>query len=74
MLNQLFKQSAGFPWGVRASAFLSMGLLAISTCLMKVHPSVKKGQQIELDLKPVLVKVLKDFPFMLSVCRSVDAS
>jgi MFS family permease len=38
MLNQLFHNpSIGFAWGVRAAAFLTSGLLAISCLLMKTR-------------------------------------
>lgn len=70
MLNQLFKTSAGFAWGVRASAFLTMALLSLSICIMKTRPSVtNKSDSVNLDLKLNLVICLTDFPFMLSICR-----
>ncbi|KZT05812.1 MFS general substrate transporter [Laetiporus sulphureus 93-53] len=44
MLNQLIHGSAGFAWGVRASAFLTLGLLAIANCLMTTRlPGRKDG-------------------------------
>ncbi|KZT05783.1 MFS general substrate transporter [Laetiporus sulphureus 93-53] len=44
MLNQLIHGSAGFAWGVRASAFMTLGLLAIANCLMTTRlPERKDG-------------------------------
>ncbi|KAF4568235.1 hypothetical protein EYR36_010244 [Pleurotus pulmonarius] len=61
MLNQLFKSSVGFEWGVRASAFLVLGLLVIANLLINDNPSVKEDGE-----KPVLKNILTDIPFMLS--------
>ncbi|KXN80861.1 Riboflavin transporter MCH5 [Leucoagaricus sp. SymC.cos] len=38
MLNQLFKGSAGFQWGVHASAFIVLGMLIFANLLMKAKP------------------------------------
>ena len=70
MLNQLFKSSAGFAWGVRATAFLSMGLLFISNCVMTTRPPRDKaGAVTKPDQKANLMKCLRDVPFMTCVFR-----
>ncbi|KAG9217882.1 hypothetical protein CCMSSC00406_0005252 [Pleurotus cornucopiae] len=61
MLNRLFQSSVGFEWGVRASAFVVLGLLIMANLLMSDNPSVKGGGE-----KPVLKNILTDIPFMLS--------
>ncbi|KAF9494658.1 MFS general substrate transporter [Pleurotus eryngii] len=61
MLNQLFKSSVGFEWGVRASAFVVFGLLVVANFLISDNPSVKEDGE-----KPVLKNILTDIPFMLS--------
>lgn len=69
MLNQLFKSSAGFAWGVRASAFLTMALLFISNCVMTTRPpkSSSSTKPSGSELKMHAMNVLKDFPFMIAV-------
>ncbi|KAF4586380.1 hypothetical protein EYR38_010656 [Pleurotus pulmonarius] len=61
MLNQLFQSSVGFEWGVRASAFVVLGLLVAANLLMSDNPSVKSAGE-----KPVLKNILTDIPFMLT--------
>ncbi|KAF9494660.1 hypothetical protein BDN71DRAFT_974481 [Pleurotus eryngii] len=61
MLNQLFQSSVGFEWGVRASAFVVLGLLVAANPLMNDNPSVKSAGE-----KPVLKNILTDIPFMLT--------
>lgn len=61
MLNQLFKSSVGFEWGVRTSAFVVLGLLVIANLLISDNPSVKEDGE-----KPILKNILTDIPFMLS--------
>ncbi|KAH9919143.1 major facilitator superfamily domain-containing protein, partial [Fomitopsis serialis] len=42
MLNHLFNGSTGFHWGVRASAFLTLGLLVLAQFVMRTRlPSAK---------------------------------
>lgn len=61
MLNHLFKGHAGFPWGVRASAFLVLGLLIPANILMTARPMPK-----ELKRPPPPLKVLlTDIPYVL---------
>ncbi|KIJ65812.1 hypothetical protein HYDPIDRAFT_174676 [Hydnomerulius pinastri MD-312] len=63
MLNQLFKSSAGFQWGVRASAFVVLGLLVIANLLISDNPSVNKHVQS----KPSMRTILTDIPYLLSI-------
>lgn len=69
MLNQLFKGSAGFAWGVRATAFLSMGLLFASNFIMTPRPPRGKGGVDAVDQKANFMKAIRDVPFMILVFR-----
>ncbi|KAF4588819.1 hypothetical protein EYR40_010374 [Pleurotus pulmonarius] len=53
--------SVGFEWGVRASAFVVLGLLVAANLLISDNPSVKSDGE-----KPVLKNILTDIPFMLT--------
>jgi hypothetical protein len=61
LLNNLFNSSVGFAWGVRASAFLTLAMLAGANCLMSAKP---KGDATGLP-KAKLRDILTDKPFML---------
>ncbi|KIM75300.1 hypothetical protein PILCRDRAFT_680559 [Piloderma croceum F 1598] len=61
LLNNLFNSSVGFAWGVRASAFLTLAMLAGANCLMSGKP---KGDATGLP-KAKLRDILTDTPFML---------
>ncbi|GJJ15388.1 hypothetical protein Clacol_009664 [Clathrus columnatus] len=75
MLNQLLHDSVGFAWGVRASAFLTLGLLIIANLIMKDRlPPKKNEQQVKeredtpLSLTPQRspsYEVITDYPFLL---------
>ncbi|KAF8990290.1 major facilitator superfamily domain-containing protein [Cyathus striatus] len=62
MLNQFFKGSVGFAWGIRASAFLSLGFLCIAIVLMKPNPDVLLMEKPKPDVKGILT----DLPYMLA--------
>lgn len=67
MLNHLFHGSVGFAWGVRASAFLNLGLLVAANCLMTPKlPTRNDGPETP---KPNLRDILTDAAFMLAVFR-----
>ena len=67
MLNRLFYGSVGFAWGVRASAFLILGLLSIANLVMspgntapnKVSPATPPHQGMQ--------RILRDMPYVLVV-------
>ncbi|KZT03786.1 MFS general substrate transporter [Laetiporus sulphureus 93-53] len=62
MLNQLFNGRAGFAWGVRATAFLVLGLLAISCCIMKTRlPPAQHQSQISMKA------LVTDTPYAISL-------
>ena len=64
MLNNLFHGSVGFAWGVRASAFLTMGLLIAANLLMSPRPPPKTEQS---DIpKSNLRNIVTDIPYMLA--------
>ncbi|TFK45966.1 MFS general substrate transporter [Heliocybe sulcata] len=72
MLNQLFHSSVGFRWGIRASAFLSLGLLVIANCIMSTRlPSARQQRTSSSGLAQVVTPsingILLDRPFMLAV-------
>ncbi|KAF4568226.1 hypothetical protein EYR36_010235 [Pleurotus pulmonarius] len=60
-LRQTNLSSVGFEWGVRASAFVVLGLLVAANLLISDNPSVKSDGE-----KPVLKNILTDIPFMLT--------
>ncbi|KAJ8516581.1 hypothetical protein ONZ45_g6113 [Pleurotus djamor] len=60
MLNRLFNGSAGFAKGVRASAYLCLGLLVVSNLLMKDNPALKRKRNVQ---HPTDSGILADFPF-----------
>ena len=62
MLNQLFKGSAGFAWGVRASAFVVLGLLVLTNLLMTTNPAVHTQGKPKPDLRGILT----DAPYMIA--------
>ncbi|KAI0728961.1 major facilitator superfamily domain-containing protein [Fomitopsis betulina] len=69
MLNKLINGHTGFAWGVRATAFLNLGLLAIANSVMTTRlPSAKqRGPGPKLDMKAILT----DWPylvFLLGLC------
>lgn len=65
MLNHLFNGSVGFAWGVRAMAFLNMGLLSVANCVMRTRlPSAKERPP---GPKPDVVSILLDWPYMCAV-------
>ena len=62
MHNQLFSGKAGFAWGVRATAFLMLGLLIIAKLLMSTRLPAKHNAP-----KPDVGEVFRHVPFMLAV-------
>ena len=62
MHNQLFSEKAGFAWGVRATAFLMLGLLIIAKLLMSTRLPAKGNAP-----KPNVGEVFRHVPFMLAV-------
>ena len=65
MLNNLLHGSAGFAWGVRASAFLTMGLLALANCLLstRLQNATQRAGPPPINLK----EKLTDLPYMVAV-------
>ena len=62
MLNQLFQTTAGFEWGVRASAFVVLALLLASNLLMTSHPVVRSPDAPKPDMKGIIT----DVPYLLA--------
>ncbi|KAA1479109.1 hypothetical protein DENSPDRAFT_893740 [Dentipellis sp. KUC8613] len=54
MLDQLFHGSAGYAWGVRASAFIVLALLALANVLMTTDPAVSAYKKAKPDIKGFL--------------------
>ncbi|KZT09439.1 MFS general substrate transporter [Laetiporus sulphureus 93-53] len=67
MLNKLFYSSVGYAWGVRASAFLTLGLLTIANFITKTRlPSAKDRPKQHVSFK-LLKELGGDVPYMLAV-------
>ncbi|KAJ8508232.1 hypothetical protein ONZ45_g9467 [Pleurotus djamor] len=64
MLNQLFKSSVGFASGVRASAYVCLGVLVIANMLLNDNPSEEEEERAE---KPSLKEIFTDVPFMILI-------
>lgn len=60
MLNQLFKGSVGFQWGVRASGFVALGMLILANILMSDNPKALKKDKPPLNIRAILT----DAPYM----------
>ncbi|KAF8882584.1 MFS general substrate transporter [Infundibulicybe gibba] len=63
MLNKLFKSSIGFQWGVRASAFIVLGMLFFANLLMTAKPRAKAAERPKVDLKAIMT----DKPYLISI-------
>ncbi|CCM01237.1 uncharacterized protein FIBRA_03285 [Fibroporia radiculosa] len=65
MLNKLFYAKAGFAWGMRASAFLTLGLLIISCCVMRTRlPTGRDGVK---GATPSVKEVFSHVPYSIAV-------
>ncbi|KAF9228324.1 MFS general substrate transporter [Gyrodon lividus] len=67
MLNQLFNGSAGFQWGVRASAFVVLGLLVVANLLMNDNLAVQKRAQPKAPMRTIM----SDVPYLLSILAAI---
>ncbi|KAJ3572737.1 hypothetical protein NP233_g2893 [Leucocoprinus birnbaumii] len=63
MLNRLFKGSAGFAWGVRASAFIVLGLLILANLLMIPKPRPPTAARPQFNLK----EIMTDKPYLICI-------
>ncbi|KAF8518899.1 MFS general substrate transporter [Gautieria morchelliformis] len=64
MLNRFLHGSVGFAWGVRASAFLTFGVLVAANCLMSARlPS--RSEHLGLA-KPNFRDIVTDIPYILA--------
>jgi len=65
MVNQLFYNGVGFAWGVRAAAFLTLGLLVLANfCLTTRLPSAR--DRLRGGPEPRVLRILVDPPYMLA--------
>lgn len=62
MLNQLVHGSVGFAWGVRASAFLTLGVVVLANIFMIPRPPKAKPHN-----KPRIGQLFLDFPYVLLI-------
>jgi len=62
MLNQLVQGPSGFAWGVRASAFVVLGMLIVANLLMSPNPAPKNPNDPPPDIKGTL----SDVPYLVS--------
>jgi MFS family permease len=65
MLNHLFHGPVGFRWGVRMSAGLLAGLLAVAVLLMK--PRVPLTSRNQGSITGSLLIFVRDLPYVLVV-------
>ncbi|VDB99736.1 unnamed protein product [Peniophora sp. CBMAI 1063] len=63
MLNKLFNGSAGFAWGVRASAFIVLGLLLLANVLMHPRNAITSSEKP----KPNLASYFTDWPYIFTI-------
>ncbi|EIW74580.1 MFS general substrate transporter [Coniophora puteana RWD-64-598 SS2] len=63
MLNNLFNGKVGFAWGVRATAFMDIGLLAFANVIMKAKPKSSKRPGLEQD---GFGAIMRDVPYWLN--------
>jgi hypothetical protein len=64
MLNQLINNSTvGFKWGVRASAFVVVFMLAVANLIIKENPNAIDRNKPKPDFKGVFT----DWPFNVVV-------
>ncbi|OBZ76896.1 Riboflavin transporter MCH5 [Grifola frondosa] len=68
MLNKLLHSSAGFAWGVRASAFLILGLLTIANLCMRTRYPPEDGTAS--SQRRSTVRILHDLPHWVAVIGS----
>lgn len=67
MLNQLInKTNVGFAWGIRTTAFLSLGLLCVANILVTPVP-LHLRQVGNIAAKPNMKAIFGDIAFMLAV-------
>ncbi|KAH7890446.1 MFS general substrate transporter [Phlebopus sp. FC_14] len=65
MLNNLFDGKAGFSWGVRAAAFMDLGLLLTANLVMRTRLPSRRQRP---GSKPVDMKaILSDFGYWLCI-------
>jgi len=63
MLNNLFNGKVGFAWGVRATAFMDIGLLVLANMIMKAKPQAIKRPGLEHG---GFGAIMRDAPFWMS--------
>ena len=68
MLNQLFHNGVGFSWGVRAAAFMTLGLLSIANLILRTRlPDARQRRKAAAE-KAVptahMRDILTDVPFL----------
>ncbi|KAI0827057.1 major facilitator superfamily domain-containing protein [Trametes gibbosa] len=66
MLNKLFINGVGFAWGVRAAAFLTLGLLVIANFAMSTRTKSVAKPKGGSDEKPVFGAILHDYPYWIA--------
>ncbi|KAI0765381.1 MFS general substrate transporter [Fomes fomentarius] len=70
MLNSLMNSSVGFAWGVRAQAFLTLGLLLVANMTMTTRTdSIKSAAAAKKELSRT--HLLQDYPYWISVAGAV---
>ncbi|KAJ3493148.1 hypothetical protein NLJ89_g11085 [Agrocybe chaxingu] len=65
VLNELFKSSLGFHWGVRVSAFMGLAMLGAANILMTPKKKFNSNAQDRPDLD--LKGIMTDVPYLISI-------
>jgi len=65
MLNQLLHSKTGFPWSVRAAAFLSLGCFVLGHSLIFIPPIAQNQAENSKPTKNIVY--LQDLPYMLTL-------
>ncbi|VDC07103.1 unnamed protein product [Peniophora sp. CBMAI 1063] len=63
MLNRLINGRLGFGWGVRATGFVTLGILIAANLLMSSHPAVTSRKRAPPNIRTLFT----DAPYMLVI-------
>ncbi|KAI0711321.1 major facilitator superfamily domain-containing protein [Earliella scabrosa] len=69
LLNKLINGRVGFAWGVRASAFLTLGLLVVANLTLSTRTSSIRSSAPATKLSRT--QLLRDYPYWISLAGAV---
>ena len=70
LLNKLINGRVGFAWGVRASAFLTLGLLVVANLTLSTRTSSIRSSAPATKLSRT--QLLRDYPYWISLAGYVE--